>query len=206
MKFKNLIYLSLFTGLCISSLFEFSSILSFQYKTENKDLNIKTNILNDYWIVGLENYGLDMAIDLNNCIYVMTPDIYYTELIIIKYTNYGDQLWRFNLEGLRRTSSEITVDSQSNLYLASNYYNQTTDNSMILFKFNSSGNLKWQQTWNEGSAGDIIDIAIDSDDNIYVFGTIYLAKMFKYDLFIIKYNSSGDQQWFYVYEELGREL
>ncbi|MCK4381246.1 MAG: hypothetical protein KAW51_08930 [Candidatus Lokiarchaeota archaeon] len=203
MKFKNLIFLSLFTGLFISSLLEFISDASLQYKIGKEDFKIKTSGLDDSWNIGLENFGMDMVIDLNNCIYVMIPDRYYRDVIIIKYNNYGNQLWRLSLDGLRVYSSKITVDSQSNLYLASMYDNQTTDDNMILFKFNSSGNLKWQQTWNGGNNGDVIDIAIDLDDSIYVYGTSDLAKKFNFDLFIVKYISSGDQQWFHVYEELG---
>ncbi len=202
-KFKNLIFLSLFTGLFFSSLFEFISEVSLQYKIGKEDFKIKTSGLDDSWNIYLENFGLDMVIDLDDCIYVVMPDRYYRDVIIIKYNNSGDQLWRLNIDGLRVECSEITVDSQSNLYLASMYDNQTTDDNMILFKFNSSGNLKWQQTWNGGVNGDIIDIAIDSDDSIFVYGTSDLAETFNFDLFIVKYNNSGDQQWFHVYEESG---
>jgi len=210
-KFKNLIFLSLFTGLFISSLFEFISDVSFQYKIGKEDFKIKTSGLDDSWNIYLENFGLDMIIDLNNCIYVMESEHYYCgfgcryhgDVIIVKYNNSGDQIWRIDLDGFIVEYSRIAVDSESNLYLASMFENQTLDENMILLKFNSSGDLQWQQTWNGGDSGDVIDIAIDSDDRIYVYGTSDLAEAFDFDLFIVKYNSSGDQQWFRVYEELG---
>ncbi|MEE9379453.1 MAG: hypothetical protein V3V33_15615 [Candidatus Lokiarchaeia archaeon] len=210
MKFNNLIFLSLFTGLCISSSFEFISDISLQYKIEKKDFKINTSRLDDSWNIYLENFGLDMVIDLNNCIYVMESEHYscgfgcryHGDLIIVKYNNSGDKIWRNYLDGFIAEHSRIAVDSESNLYLASMFENQTLDENMILLKFNCSGNLEWQQTWNSGDSGEVIDIVIDSDDSIFVYGTSDLAEAFYFDLFIVKYNNSGDQQWFHVYEEL----
>ncbi|MFX1570736.1 MAG: hypothetical protein ACFFCV_20555 [Promethearchaeota archaeon] len=170
-------------------------------------MNIANNS-NDSWIKSLGFFGLDMVIDKNNCIYVIGAENfysglgywYYGDLIIIKYNSTGDQLWRVNMTGLRFENSKIAVDSKSNLYLATMYENRTIIPSMLLFKFNSSGSLMWQRTWNGGN-GDVIDIATDCKDDIYIYGTSDLAEAFKFELFIAKYNSSGDQQWYYLYGE-----
>lgn len=212
-KFKNLIFLCLFSGILISSFLEFTSSVSFQIKIKGEDFNLKTNGFNDSWSIDLESFGLDMTIDLNDCIYVMSSEsyhcgfgcVYYGDVIIMKYNQSGTQIWRIDLEGLRVEHSGIAVDSMSNLYLVSMYDNQTIEDSMILFKFNSSGELQWEKTWNGGENGDIVDIAIDAEDNVYIYGTSDLDKEFKNDLFIIKYNSTGDQQWFYIYEEINGE-
>jgi len=161
---------------------------------------------NDSWSIPLDFFGLDMVIDINNCIYVIAAEDYYSglgywyygDLIIIKYNSTGDLLWRVDMEGFRLENSKIIVDSKSNLYLTTKYENHSIISNLILFKFNSSGYLKWQETWAAGQ-GNIVDIDIDSEDNIYIYGTSDLAEAFKFDLFIVKYNSSGDQKWFYTY-------
>jgi hypothetical protein len=130
------------------------------------------------------------------------PSFYSGDLIILRYNNNGEQLWRINMEGFDLHNSVITVDSKLNLYLASMYRNHTIVENMILFKFNCSGELIWQTTWNGGDNGKVADIEVDSKDNIFIYGRSDLAEDFKFDLFITKYNSTGSQQWFYLYGEI----
>lgn len=210
MKKKTYILLGLVISLLFSSLPQFKLSRFDHQNNKNNNLKIKTNELDESWEIAFEFFGLDMVIDLNDCIYVMAAENYYSsmgywyygDLIVLKYNSTGDQLWSFNLEGLRLDYSAIAVDSKSNLYLASMYENRTIVPNMILFKFNSSGDLKWQKTWDGGINGDINDVAVDSEDNIYIYGTSDLVEAFKFDLFIAKYNSSGDQQWFHLYGEI----
>ncbi len=211
MKFKNLVLQSLLTGFIIISIFNLIIGVSFQKIIKNNDFNLKTNGLDESWNISTDFYGVDMVVDSNNCIYILASEhlrclfgcYYYGDVIIMKYNNSGNQLWKISLEGLSIEDSGIAIDSKTNLYLASKYENQTLEENMILLKYNSLGNLQWQKTWSGGDNGDIIDIAIDSDDNIYVYGTSDFVEEFNFHLFIVKYNNSGDQQWFHVYEELG---
>lgn len=206
MKGKNIILLGLLTGLLFSSIHQFG-LFNFDHQVNrNNNLAFNTNGLGDLWNVSFDFFGLDIVIDSYDCIYVIAAENYYSglghwyygDLIIIRYNSTGDQLWRVDLEGLRLENSEIAVDSKSNLYLATMYDNRTIVPNMILFKFNSSGDLEWQRIWDGGSNGEIIDIAVDSKDEINIYGTLDLAEAFKFDLFIAKYNSSGDQQSYQV--------
>lgn len=207
LKFKNLIFLSLFTGLFYSSLFEYTFVASFRCKNGIKNFNIKTNGLNDSWNFNLEEFGHDMVININECIYIMESDYdrclfgscFYGNLSIKKYNDSRDLIWRINLDGLRVEESRITIDSKSNLYLASMYENYTIEKNMVLFKFNSLGDLQWNQTWEGDKHGYIVDIVIDSVDNIYVCGINSSSS-----LFIVKYNSTGNQQWHSTYEETNK--
>lgn len=208
---KNVILSGLVIGLLLNSFLQFA-LLGFDHQNKRNDnLKIKTHALDEPWIISFDCFGMEIAIDLNNCIYILAaenyiPDYgipgpeYYGALIILKYNSTGDQLWRVEIEGLRLESSEIAVDSNSNLYLASMYENRSVHPNMLLFKFNSSGDSKWQKTWDVGH-GYLVDIDIDSEDDIYIYGTSDVAEAHKYDLFIAKYNSSGDQQWFRLYGE-----
>ena len=100
----------------------------------------------------------------------------------------------------------VAVDSSGNSYVTGFTDGGLDGNSssgkldFFLTKYNSSGTKEW--TIQEGSSGndEAHGVAVDSSDNIYVAG--YTDKKFhgnnnsgRYDIFLVKYNSSGTKQW-----------
>jgi hypothetical protein len=100
----------------------------------------------------------------------------------------------------------VAVDSSNNIYVTGYTDGGLDGNSssgkqdFFLTKYNSSGTKEW--TKQEGSSGDdfAYGVAVDSSDNIYVTG--YTDKKFhgnnnsgRFDIFLVKYNSSGTKQW-----------
>jgi len=101
---------------------------------------------------------------------------------------------------------EVAVDSSGNSYVTGYTDGGLDGNSssgkkdFFLIKYNSSGTKEW--TKQEGSSGDdyAYGVAVDSSDNIYVTG--YTDKKLhgnnssgRFDMFLVKYNSSGARQW-----------
>jgi uncharacterized delta-60 repeat protein len=100
----------------------------------------------------------------------------------------------------------VAVDSSDNIYVTG-YTDGGLDGNtssgkkdFFLTKYNSSGTKEW--TKQQGSSGDDYGngVAVDSSDNIYVTGATY-GKLHGnknsgiYDIFLVKYNSSGIRQW-----------
>ena len=100
----------------------------------------------------------------------------------------------------------VAVDSSGNSYVTGYTDGGIDGNSssgkkdFFLIKYNSSGTKEW--TKQEGSSGDdyAYGVAVDSSDNIYVTG--YTDKKLhgnnntgRFDMFLVKYNSSGTRQW-----------
>ena len=100
----------------------------------------------------------------------------------------------------------VAVDSSGNSYVTGYTDGGIDGNSssgkkdFFLIKYNSSGTKEW--TKQEGSSGDDYarGVAVDSSDNIYVTG--YTDKKLhgnnnsgQFDMFLVKYNSSGTRQW-----------
>ena len=100
----------------------------------------------------------------------------------------------------------VAVDSSGNSYVTGYTDGGIDGNSssgkkdFFLIKYNSSGTKEW--TKQEGSSGDdyAYGLAVDSSDNIYVTG--YTDKKLhgnnnsgRFDMFLVKYNSSGARQW-----------
>lgn len=98
------------------------------------------------------------------------------------------------------------MDSSNNIYVTGYTDGGLDGNSssgkqdFFLTKYNSSGTKEW--TKQEGSSGNdfAYGVAVDSSDNIYVTG--YTDNKFhgnnksgRFDIFLVKYNSSGTKQW-----------
>lgn len=97
------------------------------------------------------------------------------------------------------------TDSQRNVYVAGSTLNTSNNNDIILQKFNRSGNLLWEQTFNGAANMDDMaaDIFVDNSMNIYVTGTSVASSNSSFDLIVLKYNSSGQLQWTQYYNNGG---
>ena len=72
---------------------------------------------------------------------------------------------------------------------------------MLLAKYNSSGILQWIKFWNTDDGASGYAISVDSFDDIYIAGISIIFEEIgyniatKHNIFLIKYNSMGVQQW-----------
>ncbi len=102
----------------------------------------------------------------------------------------------FGTEG-NECASSVVNDSLDNLYIGS-YTDKTVNDTydMCLVKFNNSGDYQWNRTWGGEGHEAILDMVIDSSNNIYATGytTSYGAGSF--DICVVKFNSSGQVEWF----------
>lgn len=104
------------------------------------------------------------------------------------------QLWS---EGSYQSGSDLALDSENNIYITGYTSGGSTSIDVVLLKYNSSGSLVWNRTWITGFSDEGLDVAVDSDDNVYVSGVI--TRPYKV-MILLKYNSSGDLQWDRVFE------
>ena len=94
--------------------------------------------------------------------------------------------------GLDEFCFGVAVDSVDNIYVTG----ETGNGDMVLVKYNGSGVQQWNRTWGGIGTESGRGIAIDSLDNIYISGeTGSFGDGGGDNLFLVKYNSSGTQQW-----------
>jgi beta-propeller repeat-containing protein len=79
----------------------------------------------------------------------------------------------------------IALDSLSNIYVTGG--TTSFGGGLILLKYNSTGNLVWQELYAGKGAGNAI--ATDSSDNIYAAGTNGTSVL------LLKFSTSGTLQW-----------
>jgi hypothetical protein len=134
-------------------------------------------------------------------------------IFVVKYDASGNVLWAKRTGG---NISNIAADSSGNIYIAGYFqYNtiifggDTLTSSgnidIFLMKYDAFGNELWARNAGGASADWCYGIAIDDNSNAYltgsfdspsmIFGSDTLIKTGDIDIFILKYDSSGDALW-----------
>ncbi|WP_247232087.1 SBBP repeat-containing protein [Telluribacter sp. SYSU D00476] len=140
---------------------------------------------------------------------------------LVKYSSSGEVLWAQKIGGNGDNYFyRIAVDSHGNVYAAGKITHTATiggttinGRGFIVVKYSSQGEIQWiklDETLNSDS--EILAIAIDQSDNIYIAGSFRfnttmvngirmtprdsgIPRMTTHDFFIAKLNTSGEYQW-----------
>jgi hypothetical protein len=139
------------------------------------------------------------------------------DIFVAKYNSNGNLLWANNYGGIANDyGTGIACDNAGNIYFCgyfssptlafgSSTLNNNGSDDIFLTKFDSNGNVVWSQNA-VGSAGEVSNgIALDGNGNVYLcgtytspslsFGNISINNNGNKDIFLVKYNSSGNAIW-----------
>lgn len=166
-------------------------------------------------------YGnLDFDPSANTAIFESTGQSIY----IAKYDSDGNYLWAKTLDGSSSNSTgfDLSLDSDDNIILTGRFsgtvdfdpfasnYNLTANAGSIHFfvaKYTNDGNFVWAFNGGSTSNTEGTSVAVDANNNIFVTGVFFGSVDFdpsanssfltatNYDIFLAKYNSSGEYQW-----------
>ncbi|MFX1310673.1 MAG: SBBP repeat-containing protein [Promethearchaeota archaeon] len=116
------------------------------------------------------------------------------DIYIVKFDSNRTYQWHDLWKGYSDFGRGIALDSLGYIYVVGR-----TDESnhgtydCVLLKYNISGYLEWERKWGDLNSNDKAEsIAIDSKDNIYITGGTDISGISSVDLFLLKYNSTGD--------------
>lgn len=128
------------------------------------------------------------------------------DLFVAKYNSSGTKQWTRQL-GTSSTdwAFGVALDTSENVYVAGRTSGSLDGNSsagnedMFLVKYNSSGTKQWTQQLGTSETENVYSIATDSSGNIFVTGST-LGDLDDNSSttgtsFLVKYNSSGTNQW-----------
>jgi hypothetical protein len=146
-----------------------------------------------------------------------------SDIFIVKYSSTGTVLWAKKAGGTGTDKAiDIDVDNNNEVVMTGWFYSPSimfgTTNlinsssgtaDIFVAKYNISGTVVWAKKATGTENDEPTSISIDGTGNIYLtgwfssdnlqFGTINLVNKLGYfprrDMFIIKYNSAGSEQW-----------
>jgi uncharacterized delta-60 repeat protein len=129
------------------------------------------------------------------------------DFLVARYNSSGTIQWQRVLGGTGfDLGSAVAVDSSGNVYAFGYTTSQGAGGSdFLIAKYNSSGTIQWQRTLGGSNSESGYGVAVDSSDNVYVFGETQSAGAGGLDFLLAKYNSSGTIQWQRILGGSGRE-
>lgn len=156
-------------------------------------------------IWGSEDFesAYSIAIDSNNSIYVCGRiTIQFDQhLCLLKYDTSGILQW-YRIWDDKEVGNIISmeVDSTNSVYIYLETFNGENDN-IFLLKYSNQGELLWSKGYGVSGYTEGLIMKIDSDDNIIISGRYSFYEDGTDELWIIKYNSSGIEQWKHSWNE-----
>jgi len=157
---------------------------------------VATDSSGNVYVTGYTEGGLDGNTSAGNA-----------DLFVVKYNSSGSKQWTNQLgTSSTDTANGVATDSSGNVYVAGGTYGGLDGNTgsgvndLFVVKYNSSGTKQWTKQLGTSSNDRAHGVATDSSGNVYVTG--YTAGGLDgntiagfFDLFVVKYNSSGTKQW-----------
>jgi hypothetical protein len=139
-----------------------------------------------------------------------------SDIFLVKYDPLGNVIWAKNTGGTDDdVPKSVSTDATGNSYIAGYYLNTTTIGStamtsngfddLFVAKLDPSGNVLWATSAGGNNRDQAYSVAFDAAGNSYVtghfvsssivFGSTTLTNSASYDLFVVKYNPSGNALW-----------
>lgn len=147
-----------------------------------------------------------MVIDPLGNIYLSAITFGVNELSIIKYNNSGIWQWDYTWTA-ENTNDEIhgiSFDSSNDVYVTGQVGSPASSNIMLR-KISSLGVLQWNHTWGGSARDSEPSIALGPGDDIYLAGKTESFGVGLTDIFLLKYNSTGDFKGQYIWGGPGIE-
>ena len=132
------------------------------------------------------------------------------DIYLIKYNSSGTSQWIKQLgssakDHFWQSGDGIAIDSSNNIYVTGYTAGGLDSNSSsggddaFLVKFDSLGSKQWTRQLGTSSNDNGMLVTVDSSDNIYVsgytLGALEGSNQGSSDVFLSKYNTSGNLQW-----------
>jgi hypothetical protein len=151
------------------------------------------------WDNGDEEFAYDIALDSQGYIYVggangTLPTNF--DMILLKFNDVGNLIWKRTWDsGFNDGCWALEIDTEDMIYITGQTYSTVTASmAVLLLKYDSSGNLIWDSIYDEGGIQIGRDIAVDSNNNLYITGATNPSGVNK-DLLIAKFDNLGNHIW-----------
>ena len=123
-------------------------------------------------------------------------------VMLAKYDVEGNEIWARRYDGgaCLDAGYSVAVDSNRSIYITGYTFVNPERFDVILVKFDRDGNFLWNRQFGEEGQSIGSGVAVDGSGNVYVTGQTGgpLDGQFHagdYDMFLVKYDSSGNRIW-----------
>jgi hypothetical protein len=146
--------------------------------------------------------GHNRGLSLDNSHYIYTASYTYfdwgapKQMNLIKYDTSGTEVWRVNDTLFQQPDALVSMKGD---YAGNSYMLMYRDSLFELSKYDSSGTRVWMRYFNApGSSYNIpMALELDKSGNAFVIGESVYGNISSFNL--VKYNSTGVQQWISQY-------
>ncbi|MBE2218924.1 MAG: SBBP repeat-containing protein [Ignavibacteria bacterium] len=147
-----------------------------------------------------DDYPIDLAVDASGNVvvtgYSSVPGNGY-DFMTVKYSSAGVQQWVFPFNvGGEEIGLSLGLDAAGNAYIGGYTNAYGTGNDCFVYSLNSTGGFRWFQRYTgPGNNDDKVNcITTDASGNVFAAGSSTQGTNSN-DVFAVRYNSSGVQQW-----------
>lgn len=123
--------------------------------------------------------------------------VIFLPLILYSESHSQDSLWAANFGGLYNDcgNSSVRLSNGDMVIFGSTFSFGSGEHDMYLIKTDSTGNLIWQKTFGGAGIEYGYDIIQTSDNGFALVGSTTSYGAGKRDIYLIKLNESGNEQW-----------
>lgn len=158
----------------------------------------------DHGIAGQDGFAAT-AIDHQGNVYAVGNSLgqfgfsFSYEVLTTKYDGLGNLLWERRYDspgsGFNDTAVDLAVDTDDSVVVLGTGPTLSGDQDVLLFRYDASGNLLWQQIWSNNWSDGAFQVAIAGDHSIYVLAQSYYGLPGASNIVLLKYDANGVLQW-----------
>ena len=159
-----------------------------------------TKAWNVTWGDLFDDTGNDIIVDSSGNIYC-TGDLDYMgidhELVLVKFNSNGEEVWNSTWGGASTDYGKgVTIDPSGDIICVGttrSFGHMFGD--LVVIKFNSAGELIWNNTWGGAEADEGKDVAVDIEGNIYCIGDSFSFGETLGNFVLVKFYPNGIKDW-----------
>ncbi len=157
-------------------------------------------------------WGKGVVVDSNDNIYITgyMGDVISGDIFLSKINSSGEREWikKWGTDS-NDYGNSVTIDSNDNLYITGKTKGTLSNNeegNFFLTKLDTEGVQSWTKQWGADD-GEGKSVAIDSNNSIYVLGTVNLDKNdTNNNISLSKFNSTGTKEWTKEWDKGGNDF